>query len=119
MNGQRIAHFSMERVARGDLYKLYSSPDNIRQMKSRRMRLAKHVTRMGKERKMYKILVGKPEVSRPFEDQGMAGRMGSKWISGRLVWGGGVECIHLAQNRDRWRAVVNTVMSLRVLAPWS
>jgi hypothetical protein len=45
--------------------------------------------------------------------------MGSKWILGRLAWGGGVEWIHVAQDRDRWRAVVNEVMNLRVLAPWS
>jgi hypothetical protein len=44
--------------------------------------------------------------------------MGSKWTLGRLV-GGGVEWIHLAQDRDHWRAVVNMVMNLRVLAPWS
>jgi hypothetical protein len=42
--------------------------------------------------------------------------MGSKWTLGRLV-GGGVGWIPLAQDRDRWRAVVNAVMNLRVLAP--
>jgi hypothetical protein len=47
------------------------------------------------------------------EDQGVDGRMGSKRESG---WGG-VEWIKLAQDRGRWRAVVNTVMNLRVLAP--
>jgi hypothetical protein len=52
------------------------------------------------------------------KDQGVDGRMGSKWILGRLVWGD-VEWIHLAQDRDRWRAVVNAVMNLRVLAPRS
>jgi hypothetical protein len=44
--------------------------------------------------------------------------MGSKWTLGRLA-GGGVEWIHLAQDRDRWRAVVNAVMNLRVLGPLS
>jgi hypothetical protein len=51
------------------------------------------------------------------EDQGVDGRIGSKWTLGRLV--GGVEWIHLAQDRDRWRAVVNAVMNLRILAPQS
>jgi hypothetical protein len=53
------------------------------------------------------------------EDQGVDRRMGPKWTLGTLVGGGGVEWIHLAQERDRWRAVVNAVMNLRVLAPRS
>jgi hypothetical protein len=52
------------------------------------------------------------------EDQGVDGRMGSEWILRRLV-GGGVEWIRLAQDRDRWRALVNAVMNLRVLGPRS
>jgi hypothetical protein len=44
--------------------------------------------------------------------------MGSEWILGRLA-GGSVDWIRLSQNRDRWRAVVNAVMNLRVLAPRS
>jgi hypothetical protein len=44
-----------------ELHNLYSSPDNIRQVKSRRMRWAGHVARMGEERKVYKVLVGTPE----------------------------------------------------------
>jgi hypothetical protein len=50
------------------------------------------------------------------EDQGVDGRMESKWTLGRLV-GGCVEWIQLAQDRDRWRAVVSEVMNFRVLAP--
>jgi hypothetical protein len=52
------------------------------------------------------------------EDRVVDGRMGSKWTLGRLVEGC-VEWIHLAQGRDRWRAVVNAVMNFRVLAPRS
>jgi hypothetical protein len=49
-----------------ELQNLYSFPDNIRQITSRRMRWAGHVARMGEERNVYKVLVGKPEGKRPF-----------------------------------------------------
>jgi hypothetical protein len=48
-----------------ELHNLYSSPDIVRQIKSRRMRWAGHVARMGEGRKLYKVLVGKPEGKRP------------------------------------------------------
>jgi hypothetical protein len=48
-----------------ELHNLYSSPDIIRQVKSRRMRWAGNVARMGEERKVYKVLVEKPEGKRP------------------------------------------------------
>jgi hypothetical protein len=48
-----------------ELHNLYSSPDIIRQIKSRRMRWTGHVARMGEERKVYTVLVGKPEGNRP------------------------------------------------------
>jgi hypothetical protein len=48
-----------------ELHKLYLSPDIIRQVTSRRMRWAGHMARMGEERKVYKVLVGKPEGKRP------------------------------------------------------
>jgi hypothetical protein len=48
------------------------------------------------------------------KDQGVDRRMGSKWTLGRLV--GGVELIHLVQDRDRWLAVVNAVMKLLLLS---
>jgi hypothetical protein len=51
----------------GELHNLYSSPDIIRQFKSRRMRWVGHVACMGKERKVYKVLVGKPEGKRLLE----------------------------------------------------
>jgi hypothetical protein len=55
---------------------LYSSPDIIRQVKSRRMRWAGHVARMGEKRKVYKVLVGKPEGKRPL------GRPRRRWEDG-------------------------------------
>jgi hypothetical protein len=70
-----------------ELHNLYSSPDIIRQVKSRRMRWAGHVARMGEERKVYKVLVGKLEGKRRSEDQGVDGRMGSELILERMVWG--------------------------------
>jgi hypothetical protein len=71
----------------GELHNLYSSPDIIRQIKSRRMRWAGHVARMGERRNVYRVLVGKPEGKDHLEDQGVDGRMGSKWILRRLVGG--------------------------------
>jgi hypothetical protein len=100
----------------GELRNLYSSPDMVRQTKSRRMRWAGHVARVGEGRNVYRFLVEIPKEKSHLKDQGVDGRMGSKWTLGRLVRGG-VEWIHLAQDRDRWRAVVSAVMNLRVLAP--
>jgi hypothetical protein len=97
---------------------LYSSPDIIRQVKSRRMRWAGNVARMGEDRKVYKVLVGKPEGKRPL------GRPRRRWEVGvrmdlRETGFGGVDWIRLAHDRDRWRAVESAVMNLRVLAPRS
>jgi hypothetical protein len=101
-----------------ELHNLYSSPDIIRQVKSRRMRWAGHVARMGEERKVYKVFVGKLEGKRPL------GRPRRRWEDGirmdlRETGLGGVDLIRLSQDRDRWRAVVISVMNLRVLGPRS
>jgi hypothetical protein len=106
------------KLHKGELHNLYSSPDIIRQIKSRRMRWAGHVARMGEGRNVYRVLVGKPEGRRPL------GRPRRRWGDGikmdlRETGWGGVEWIHLAQDRDRWRAVENAVMNFRVLAPRS
>jgi hypothetical protein len=56
-----------------ELHNLYSSPNIMRQIKSRRMRWAVHVARMGHDTKVYRVLVGKSEGKRPF------GRQRRKW----------------------------------------
>jgi hypothetical protein len=102
----------------GELHNLYSWPDIIRQIKSRWIRWAGHVARMGERSKVYRVLVGKPKGKRPLEWPR------HRWEDGirmdlRETGLEGVEWIHLAQDKDRWRAVVNTVMNLGVLAPRS
>jgi hypothetical protein len=62
---------------------LYSFPNIIRQIKSRRMRWAGHVAHTGEKRKLYKVLVGSPKERDLLEDRGIDGRMGSEWILGR------------------------------------
>jgi hypothetical protein len=71
-----------------ELHNLYSSPDIVRQIKSRRMRWAGHVARMGEERNVYKVLVEKPEGKRPLGRPRRRWNMVSEWILGRLAWGG-------------------------------
>jgi hypothetical protein len=93
-----------------ELHNLYSSPSIIRIIKSR---WAGHVARMGEKRNVYRLLVGKPEGKRPL------GRPRCRWVDnikmdlleiGLNV----VDWIGLAQDRYRWRALVNSVMNLRV-----
>jgi hypothetical protein len=102
----------------GELHNLYSSPDIIRQIKSKRMRWVGNVASMGEGRSVYRILVGKPEGKRPLERPRRRWEDGIKIDLREIGWGC-VEWIHLAQDRDRWRAVVNAVMNFRVLAPRS
>jgi hypothetical protein len=96
-----------------ELHGLYSSPSIVRVIKARRMmRWAGHVAGMGEVRGAY-ILVGRPEGRRPL------GRPRRRWEENikmdlRGIGFGGVDWSHWAQDRDRWRALVNTVMNLRV-----
>jgi hypothetical protein len=97
----------------GELRNLCSSPSIIRMNKSRRMRWAGYVARMGEKRNTYRILVEKPEGKRPL------GRPRSRWVDNtemdlREIGWGGLDCIILDQDRDQWRALANTVMNLRV-----
>jgi hypothetical protein len=106
------------RLHSGELHDLFSSPDIMGQITSRRMRWVGHVACMGKGRNVNWVLVGKPEGKR------LLGRPRCKWEDGirvdlREIGWGGVEWIHLAQDRDWWGAVVNVVMNLWVLAPRS
>ena len=85
----------------------------MRVIKSRRMRWAGHVARMGEERRVYRFLVGKPEGKRPL------GRPRRRWVdnirtSRQEVGCGYMDWIGLAQDRDRWRTLVSAVMNLRV-----
>ena len=96
-----------------ELNDLYSSPNIVRVIKSRRMRWAGHVVRMEEGRGVHKVLVGKPEGKRPLE------RPRRRWEDNIkmnvLQEGCGiVDWIELAQDRDRWRAFVTAVMNLRV-----
>jgi hypothetical protein len=95
-----------------ELHNLYSSPSIIRIIKSRRMRWAEHVARMGEKRNVYRLLVGKPQGKK------LLGRPRRRWIDNikmdlldiRLNV---VDWIGLVQDRYKWRALVNSVMKLQ------
>jgi hypothetical protein len=74
-----------------ELHNFYSSPDIVRPIKSRRMKWAGHVARLGEGRNVYRVLVGKLEWKVHLKDQGVDGRMESKWTLRRFVGGCGVD----------------------------
>jgi hypothetical protein len=117
---RRIFGPRRDRVAGGwrklhneELHNLYSSPSIIIIIKSRRMRWAGHVARMEEKRNVYRLLVGKPEgkipLGRPRRRRMDNIKMGLLEIELDIV-----DWIGLAQDRYRWRALVNSVMNLRV-----
>jgi len=92
---------------------LYSSPNIVRVINSRRMRWAGHVARMGEERGVSRVLLGKPEGRRQLR------RSRRRWVDNirmdlQEVGCGYMDWIGLAQDRDRWRTIVSAVMNRRV-----
>ena len=96
-----------------ELNDLYSSLNNIRLIKLRRMRWTGYVARVGDSRGAYRFLVGKPDGKRPL------GRSRRRWENNikmdlQEVGCEGMDWIDLALDRDRWRALLNVVMKLRL-----
>jgi len=101
------------RLHNEELSDLYSSPNIVRVIKSRRMRWAGHLACMGEERGLYRVLLGKPEGKRPL------GRPRRRWVDNIRtdlleVGCGYMDWIGLARDGDRWRTLVSAVMTLRV-----
>jgi hypothetical protein len=104
---------SWRKLHNDELHDLYSSPNIVRVIKSRRMRWTRHVARMGEGRGAYRVLVGRPEGKRPL------GRPRRRWEDNikmdlREIGIEGANWFRLAQERVQWLAFVNTVMNLRV-----
>jgi len=101
------------RLHNEELNDLYCSPNIVRVVKWRRRRWTGNVARMGEERGVYRVLMGKPEGKRPL------GRPRRRWVDNirmdlEEVEYGYMDWIGLAQDRDRWRTLVSAVMNLRV-----
>ena len=96
-----------------ELNDLYSSPNIVRVIKARRIKWAWHVARIGEERGVYRVLVGKPEGKRPL------GRPSRRWVHNirmdlQEVGCGYMDWIGVAEDRDSWRTLLSAVMTLRV-----
>ena len=96
-----------------ELNDLYSLPNIVRVVKSRRMRWAGHVACMGEDRVVHRVLVGKPEGKRPLRKPGRRWEDNIK-MDLQEVEGGRGDWMELAQDRDMWRALVGTVRDFRV-----
>ena len=108
-----VSYYTLYILHNEELNDLYSSPNIVRVIKSRRMRWAGHVARMGEEMGLYRVLLGKPEGKRPL------GRPRRRWVDNirmdlQEVGCGYMDWFGLVQDRDRWRTLVSAVMKLRV-----
>jgi hypothetical protein len=104
---------SWRKLHNDELHSLHSSPNIIRVIKSRRMRLAAHVARMGEGRGVYRVSVGRTEGKRPL------GRSRYRWEDNikmdlREIGIDGANWIRLVQDWVQWQAFVNTIMNLRI-----
>jgi hypothetical protein len=104
---------SWRKLHNDEIHSLYSSPNIIMVIESRRMRWAGHVARMGEGRGVYRVLVGRTEGKRPL------GRPRRSWEDNikmdlREIGIDGANWIQLAQDKVQWQTFVNTVMNLRV-----
>jgi hypothetical protein len=104
---------SWRKLHNDELHSLYSSPNIVRVIKSRKMRWSGHVTRRGEGRGIYRVLVWRPEGKRPL------GRRRRGWednikVDVREIGTDETNWIQLAQDRVQWWACVNTVMNIRV-----
>jgi hypothetical protein len=97
---------SWKKLHSDELHNLYSSPNIVRVIRARRLRWKGHVAHMKEGRGVYRVLVGRPDSKRSWEDLGIGGRI-TLGIN-RANW------IQLAQDRVQWRAFVNTIMNLHV-----
>jgi len=100
------------RLHNEELDDLYSSPNIVRVIKSRRMRWVGHVARMGEERGVYRVLVGRPEGRRSLGRPRRRWMDNIGWISRR--WGVGIWTGLGWLKIDRWRTLVSAVMNLGV-----
>jgi hypothetical protein len=117
---RRIFRPKREEVVRGwrglhneELCNLYTSPNIIRVIKSRRMRWAEHVAHMGKIKNVYYILVGKPEWKTPFRSPKHSYEDNIRMDLRETRWED-VDWMNVTQDRDLWWVPVNMVMNLRV-----